>query len=177
MNYLKKLILLSGLFWSFTFHMNAQQRFAVGINFNQTLSSYGMGLNISTPLISKSFQIRLSANVMGLSGVRALSNRTTLEGYELFRLGIVGKGTNIADKARIYWEGGPLMILNNPTVTDKKFNIGGYGVFGMEYLMFKKTAVFLEGGGIGTGAQAEKFVGKPSFATGLFFGTGLRFYL
>lgn len=177
MNHLKKLFFVSGLIFFFSTCTEAQSKFAIGLNFNQTISSFGMGLNFSTPLISKSFQIRLSANVMGLAGVPASSMRSSLEGYELFRLGIAGKGVNIADKARVYWEGGPLLVLNNSSVTDKKFNIGGYGVFGMEYMMFKKAAVFLEGGGIGTGAKAEKFVGQPLYSTGLFFGTGLRFYL
>lgn len=155
----------------------AQSKFAIGVNVNKSLYSYGAGISISSPMLANSFQLRLGMNVMGVPGTPVSGIGPIIGGYELFRLGIAGKGINIGELSKLYWEGGPLLIVNSRAVTDRPYNIGGYGVMGFEYRMLEKTSVFAELGGIGTGAKAEKFIGQPMFSTGPFVGAGLRRYL
>lgn len=153
------------------------QTFGMGITINQSALDYGFGLQVTSPQLAGSFQIRLSGNIQGVIGTNRADAQNSLYGYGMLRLGVVGKPSLVIDDIRIYAEGGPLMLINNSQVTSKKIGIGGYGMFGMEYQMSAPFWVFLEGGGIGTGAKGEKLIGSPSYETGLFFGMGLRFYL
>jgi hypothetical protein len=153
-----------------------QRILGIGIGMNQAVSDYGMGINLTSPLIARSVQFRLSANIQGLQGVPAGADRARLFGYENIRLGVIGKPKYVADRVIIYGEGGPGVLINNARVTTKKMNLLGYGVIGGEYLLRGKLWMYLEGGGIGSGAEADKLVGKPMYATGLFFGMGLRLH-
>jgi hypothetical protein len=155
---------------------------SLGINMNQALSTYGMGINISLPLSGDLFSFRGSANIMGLQAVPdALADRSHLYGYEMIRLGVLGRYMWY-DYVKLYVEGGPLLMLNNSLVTSRKISMGGYGLAGMEYRLrtghyfLGHCWVFLEGGGIGTGAHADRLIGSPAYANGLFFGLGIRYY-
>jgi hypothetical protein len=153
-----------------------QRILGIGISMNQSVLDYGMGINLTSPLIAHSFQFRLSANIQGLQGVPANTDRTRVLGYQNIRLGVIGKPKYVSDRIIIYGEGGPGVLINNSKVTSKKMNLLGYGVIGGEYLLREKLWMFLEGGGIGSGAEADKLIGKPMYATGLFFGMGLRLH-
>lgn len=155
---------------------HCQRILGVGIGMNQAVSDYGMGINLTSPLIVQRIQLRLSANIQGLQGVPASADRARLYGYENIRLGVIGKPKYVADRVIIYGEGGPGVLINSARVTTKKMNLLGYGVIGGEYLLRNKLWIYLEGGGIGSGAEADKLIGKPMYATGLFFGMGLRLH-
>jgi hypothetical protein len=152
---------------------------SIGININQTVNACGMGINFSLPLSRDLFWVRGSADIMGLQAVPdALADRSGLYDYKMIRLGVLGRYSYMrSDNVQFYAEAGPLLILNNSFISSRKNSMGGYGLAGAEYrLNDGHFWIFLEGGGIGTGARANKLIGSPAYANGLFFGFGIRYY-
>ena len=47
----------------------------------------------------------------------------------------------------------------------------------MAYLVLNRNSYFIEIGGIGTGATADKVANKPIYSNGLMLSTGFRIYL
>ena len=99
---------------------------------------------------------------------------TTLTTYHNFQLGIRGRSIIVSDKMFIYGEGGFITILPNSDVSSKSTDFGGYGLFGFEFIFNKNFAYFIELGGVGTGAKADKILGKPIFSNGFLTTVGFR---
>jgi len=152
----------------------ARNKFALGFNLNQFQHDFGLGLNFTSPYFLKnSMAVRLNTNVMWLQHINNKTNEQTWSTYSNVKLGLIGVGGNIGNFLRLYGEGGIIAILPNSEFSDIS-SLGGYGVFGFEFFMAKNFNYYIELGGIGSGAIAEKIPTKPIYSNGFSVSVGFR---
>lgn len=150
---------------------------ALGININNFGQDFGLGLNITSPrFFSGHAAIRVSENYQWLNHLDKNGNHTWT-GYHMLRIGTVGINAALNNAIRLYGEGGVSVLLANNTISTESTVIGGYGLFGFEFLMEGNIAYFIELGGIGTGAVADKVSTMPIYANGFLASTGMRITL
>jgi len=144
-----------------------------GFQINQFQKDFGLGLNFTTPYFGyDKIALRLRGNLMFNEHIHNLA--TTWTPYTNLSLGLIGVGGTIGDFIRLYGESGVIGLLPSADFSSKKFEFGGYGLFGFEFFMNKYINYFIELGGIGTGAQADKIMSKPIYSNGFLIDVGLR---
>ncbi len=153
-----------------------RNKMAIGFNLNQYQSDFGLGLNITTPYIAHSIAFRLQGNYQWLQNIPRGDTSSIWSGYQNLRLGIVTRAFAISRKLSIYSEGGVLMLLANNKVSSAQVLWGGYGIFGVEFHPTAHWGQFFEAGGVGTGAVADKSIGRPIYSNGFIISTGFRVY-
>lgn len=147
--------------------------FGMGFHLNQYQNDFGIGLNITSPFfIKESIAIRVRGNFMFNEHVQDSS--TTWSPYSNFTAGVVGVGGKIGEFIRLYGEGGVIFIIPSSEFSSSNLEIGGYGLFGFEFYMAEKHAYYIEIGGAGTGAVADKVENKPIYSNGLIISVGYR---
>jgi len=102
---------------------------------------------------------------------------TTWTPYSNFQLGIVGFGGSINNFIRLYGEGGVIGILPDSNFSSNDSEFGGYGLFGFEFFFKEAHNYFIELGGVGTGAQANKVLTQPIYSNGFMVNVGYRYVL
>lgn len=83
----------------------------------------------------------------------------------------------VGERIRLYGEGGVITIFPSSDFSSDDMVFGGYGLFGFEFFFGKMGNYFIEIGGIGTGAVADKIINRPIYSNGLSISTGFRFFL
>ncbi len=171
--------LLITLFCNFCAHSqesSVNQGMSFGFQLAQYQQDFGVGLNLSSPLFfHNSCGIRLRANSMNLQHIQ--NAKTVWTSYTNVSLGFIGVGGIVNDKIRLYGEGGYILILPTADFSEETTVSGGYGLFGFEFFMQPFINYFIEIGGVGTGAIADRVPGKPIYSNGMTIGTGFRFTL
>lgn len=171
------IILLSGIMYSACTFAQTSNKLAVGLNINQFQKDFGIGLHVISPFfIQNSIAIRLGGNVQWLQHVDD-KQTTTWTAFPAFQLGVRGKHPILNEQLHVYGEGGSMLLLPNSKFSTNQFVIGGYGLFGFEFKPKSKLAYFIELGGVGTGAIADKVTAKPIYSNGFMTSTGFRLYL
>jgi len=88
--------------------------------------------------------------------------------YGQYRLGVAATAARVGGFVRLYGEGGVIYVRPNSDMSDDA-QLGGYGLFGFEFLLSTedrpKLSYFIELGGSGIGARAEKLPESPSTRT------------
>lgn len=147
-----------------------------GMNLVQYQKDFGMGINLTSPLFAnKGMGVRLRGNMMYHEHV--MDSTTTWSPYGNLSLGMVGIAGHISDRIRLYGEGGVIAVFPSSNFSSQSLNIGGYGTFGFEFFFYHAGNYFIELGGVGTGAKADKIATKPIYSNGFSISTGFRFYL
>ncbi|MFM7472612.1 MAG: hypothetical protein ACKO00_01675 [Crocinitomicaceae bacterium] len=142
-------------------------------NVSQYQKDFGVGLHLISPYFAKSkVALKLGANFQWLEHYNG--SETTWTPYQNVQVGIRGRNPIVEDKVFIYGEGGIVTILTNDKFSSKSSQFGGYGLFGFEFKPTQKFAYFIELGGIGTGAIADKVVSKPIYSNGFLTNVGFR---
>lgn len=153
-----------------------QNRFAIGAGIQQQQNDFGLGINLTSPYFaSGAVAIRAQAGVNWLD--RPVDGAGTWQPYMSNRLGIVARTAIIEDKVNVYGKGGGVLLVPNSTFSSDGLKSGGYGLFGFELCLSPTLVQYLEVGGIGTGARADKLPGNPIYANGLHIGVGMRVHL
>ncbi len=152
--------------------------FSLGYSINQFGKDFGLGLAATTPFIANSIAFRVSENYMWCDYYDG--SNTIWRGYHNVKLGVVTTAAIINNQIRVYAEGGVLMLITDKAFSSQSYSIGGYGVFGFEFLLRKMEdahmSYFIEMGGMGTGAVAEKLATKPILSNGFLMSTGFKIY-
>lgn len=153
-------------------------RFSLGYNLNQFGKDFGVGFNLNSPYIKKVVAIKSS---MSFQWVETGSDKgTEWMSYQNIRLGVASSAATLCDCVRLYGEGGATLLILDPKISTNPVSIGGYGIFGFEFFMGPPEqpgmSYFIELGGIGTGATADKLVNKPLLSNGFITSTGFRIY-
>ena len=169
------LILTTALLSISTFiYAQEKNNIGIGININQFQSDFGLGVHIISPYFANnSVAVKLGANLQWLQHID--NNDTLWSPYSNMQLGFRGRHQIIENKLFVYGEGGTVLILPNSIFSTKQSIFGGYGLFGFEFSTSNKSGYFIELGGMGTGAKADKIQSKPIFSNGFTASTGLRF--
>lgn len=172
----KKTLLTFAVFAAFTLHLTGQNqanKFEVGFNINQYQRDFGVGVHFISPYFLQS-KVAVSAGANFQWFEHFNTTETTWTPYQNFQLGLRGKNAIIENKLYIYGEGGIVTIFPNSDFSSKKTEFGGYGVFGFEFKPVSKFAYYLELGGVGTGAKADKVTNQPIYSNGFLTKVGFR---
>ncbi len=167
-------ILFLTLFMS-VFAQEKRHQFNAGFQLGQYQKDYGIGLQVTTPYFAKQkIAFRLRGNLMFNEHI--YKKETTWTPYSNLSFGVVGVAGEINEKIRLYGEGGMLIIFPSSDFSSEQMEFGGYGLFGFEFFMSNGSNYFIEIGGVGTGATADKVLYKPIYSNGLIINTGFRFF-
>ena len=175
---MKKFILITLLFFFLPGITHAQEnsisnKFGIGFQLAQYQKDFGFGLNITSPYFAKNkFALRTRINLMYNQNTQ--NNETAWSPYSNVSLGLVGVSGKIGKSIRLYGEGGFIGLFPSKEFSSDNFLLGGYGLFGFEFYMSSNNNYFIEIGGIGTGAIADKIENKPIYSNGLLISTGFR---
>lgn len=147
----------------------------IGFQLSQFQRDFGIGLNLTSPyFVNEKIAIRLKGNLIYNENVQ--DSITKWIPYSHLSFGIIGVGGKIGENIRLYGEGGVIALFPSNKFSSNKLEIGGYGLFGFEFFMNRGSNYFIELGGVGTGAIADKIVLKPIYSNGLLISTGFRIY-
>ena len=147
-----------------------------GFQLNQYQKDFGIGLQATSPYFGKD-KIAIRARFNGMFYEHPVNNETTWTIYSNLGLGIIGVSGTIQNFMRLYGEGGILLLFPSADFSSKNTEFGGYGLFGFEFFMSPGTNYFIEIGGVGTGANADKIPNNPIYSNGLLISVGFRVQL
>jgi len=148
---------------------------SAGFQLNELGGDFGIGLNVGSPYFANDhLSIRLRANFQYFEYVD--QDVTTWDPYLHFNLGIVSASYPIAEKIRLYSEGGLIVVTSAFGLEENELHFGGYGLFGFEFHYSPGSTCFIELGGQGVSAVAEELPNQPFYSNGFTIGVGTRFY-
>ncbi len=148
----------------------------LGYQLIQFQRDFGLGLNFTSPYFAKDrIAVRIRGNLMFNENVQ--DQITTWTPYSNASLGLIGVGGMIGDHVRLYGEGGIVGLFPSSDFSSERFEFGGYGLFGFEFFMNRASNYFIEIGGIGSGAIADRIDNQPIYSNGLIISTGFRIHL
>ncbi len=147
----------------------------MGFHLIQNQRDFGLGINLTSPYFANNkIAIRARGNFMWYEHLDN-NGTTTWTPYSNLSIGIIGVGGEIGNFARLYGEGGLLVLLPSGDFSSESTDIGGYGLFGFEFFMNSSSNYFIEIGGVGTGATADKIPDNPIYSNGLMISVGYRY--
>lgn len=145
----------------------------IGFNISQYQKDFGFGLHVISPyFFSKTVAIKAGTNIQWFENSNG--TETALTTYQNIQLGMRGRSTLVNHNISIYGEGGVLIILPSSDFSSQSSVFGGYGLFGFEFRIVPGFAYFIELGGVGTGATADKIASKPIYSNGFLTNVGLK---
>lgn len=165
----------------FGFKIQAQENttsnnFAIGFQLNEYQNDFGIGLSATSPYFAHNrVAIRLRGNLMWNEHLK--DEKVTWSPYGNVTLGAVVVAGHFAGFIKAYAEGGFAGLFPSSEFSTESFVFGGYGLFGFEFYPGKRSCYFIEAGGIGTGATADKIPTNPIYSNGFIISTGLRFHI
>jgi hypothetical protein len=129
-----------------------------------------------------SLAFRVSADRAAHRGLPAAGPAEEQMGqFGLVRAGVVGVGGVVAGCIRLYGEGGVFAAFPSAGLSSQGTQWGGYGHFGFECLFGRPAhapcAYFIELGTVGSGARAERMLGRPTYLNGFVTRVGFRLFL
>lgn len=167
------------LFFAFAKPTIAQDKmpFRVGFQLQELQGDFGLGLNLDVSLPGKWPTVRIAGNWHWLEILGETRSQTA--SFQTIRLGLANKGWEVADKIKVYGEGGALFLLPENALSGDPLATGGYGLFGFEFFTEKMngSALFLQVGGTAVGRRVERREAVPAFGAGLLLGAGFRIAL
>lgn len=148
-------------------------KFEFAFTLSQYQKDFGAGLSIRSPYFFRgAIAIRVGANIQWFENFNG--TETIFTSYQNIRLGTRGRSFTVTDHISVYGEGGVLMILPNKAFSSENLVMGGYGVFGFDFYVSQQFAYYIELGGVGTGATADKSPGKPIYSNGFLTNVGCK---
>lgn len=159
------------------------QKFSWGFQLCQYQKDFGFGINLTSPYFANGYMaFRLRSNLMYLEHINIVEKgndkytETVWTSYANASFSYVGSSQIIADFLRLYGEGGLILLFPSGDFSSESILPGGFGLFGFEFYMSNRHNYYIEIGGVGTGATADKVEGKPIFSNGLMINTGFRMH-
>ncbi len=147
--------------------------FGIGFQIGQIQDDFGFGLNITSPsFLQDKIAFRLRGNMSWFEHIDGIETAWTP--YTNLSIGIIGVGGNLNEFIRLYGEGGVILLFPNDKFSSESMKNGGYGLFGFEFFHTPNFNYFIEIGGVGTGANANKIPFNPIYSNGLLINAGLR---
>lgn len=169
-------ILINLLLISFTPLLSQPTSWMFGYHLSQVQADFGQGVQIATPsFLMDAVQLKLSANQRYLD--YDLEGRNLWSDFYTFSAGLGNSPTMISERIGLYGEGGVMMILPNNKFSTSDQNWGGYGLFGFNFYFYPGFSYFIEAGGIGSGARADRSDNQRIYANGFFMNVGFKLHL
>jgi len=80
----------------------------------------------------------------------------------------------LGDFIAIYGEGGAIGLFPSSDFSEENIVVGGYGLFGFEFLIADNFNYYIELGGIGVDAVADRIPNKPLYSNGFLINVGWK---
>jgi len=145
----------------------------IGFNISQYQKDFGIGLRVISPyFMKKTLAIKAGTNIQWFE--HSNGTKTTWTTYQNIQLGMRGRSHTVTQNISVYGEGGAFYILPNSDFSTQRFDFGGYGLFGFEFKLCPTFGYFIELGGVGTSARADKIESKPIYSNGFFTNVGIK---
>ena len=168
------------LFFLYILSAHGQERHFNKISFGFQLvklqNEFGFGIHLLTPEF-KNLRLNAKINLNWLNHADYQNNQIWSE-FLNNQVG-VNYHKSITNRINLYSEGGLVLLYPNSLFSDESISFGGYGLFGFEFFFTenksRNPSYFIELGGIGTGAVANKVVSHPIYANGFLISVGYRF--
>lgn len=149
--------------------------FGLGGQVTQYQNDFGVGLNMVSPYFAKGIlAFRLRGNLMWKEHLNS-NGKIDWSPYANLSIGMVSIAGKIGSNIRVYGEGGLMVLLPSNRFSSENFQVGGYGLFGFEFFFHPQNNYFIEIGGVGTGARADKVLEQPIYSNGLLITAGYRY--
>ena len=150
---------------------------SLGIHLNNFQNDFGYGLSLTSPFFPHTgVALKASGNIAYNDGVLKNDSISNWRPYYSFQFGTIATVAMIAKCIRVYGAGGMIILFPNSTVSSNKTEFGGYGSWGFEFIINPRMSYYLELGGVGTGARADKAAGKSLYSNGFLTTAGMHFY-
>ena len=178
---MKKAITMCALFilsWSISAQeFVAKNSTQIGFTIGQIQQDFGIGLNLTSPyFLYERVAVRVRGNFVFHEHLDNNANFVWTP-YSNLTIGLVGLAGKVGEQINVYGEGGLLFLFPNDNFSSENAENGGYGIVGFEFLPARFIRYFIEIGGAGSGASADKVAGSPIYSNGLILYTGIRFAL
>ncbi|MEO0626131.1 MAG: hypothetical protein AAFY91_04025 [Bacteroidota bacterium] len=148
---------------------------AVGFQVTQHQKDFGVGLHLTSPrFVYDKIAIRLKGNLMWFQHLTT-ENEMTWSPYFNFSIGLASISGRVGEHIRLYAEGGLVVLLPSDEFSEQSIDLGGYGLFGFELFFDPHGNYFIEFGGVGTGAKADKTFGNYIYSNGFLTNVGYRY--
>ncbi len=152
---------------------NDRTGLSLGMQLNQYHNDFGLGLQLTSPYFAEGWvAVRARGNFMYNENVQ--NAETVWSPYGHASIGMVSTAGRIGDFMRLYAEGGLITLFPNPDFSSETLVPGGYGLFGFEFFFEGYGGYFIELGGVGTGASADRIMNEPIYSNGFVISTGFR---
>jgi hypothetical protein len=169
-------LLLSLIYLSVKSQERVFNKISYGFQLVKFHEEFGFGVHLLSPEY-KNLRISVKTNLNWLNHPDVQGNQTWTE-FLSNQIG-VNYQICITNRINLYSEGGVVFLYPNSSFSDESLNFGGYGVFGFEFFFTENTSrnpsYFIELGGIGTGAVANKIISNPIYSNGFLISVGYRF--
>ena len=161
------------LFSALGFGQSPANGVGIGFSVNQVQNDFGLGLHLVSPYFANSkAAVRAGGNLQWFQHTEG--NEITWSPYGSMQVGIRGRQPVIDDRVFIYGEGGALILFPGSKFSSESTRFGGYGLFGFELYTSQRFSYFIELGGAGAGARADKLPLKPIYSNGFVATAGFR---
>jgi hypothetical protein len=145
----------------------------IGFKISQYQKDFGIGLHVISPyFMKKSMAIKAGTNIQWFENSN--DTETTWTTYQNIQLGMRGRSHMVTENISIYGEGGAFFVLPDSDFSTQSLEFGGYGLFGFEFRICPRFGYFIELGGVGTSATADKIASQPIYSNGFFTNVGLK---
>jgi hypothetical protein len=127
---------------------------------------------VSTPFAGDSLAV-------GLSGRLHYAASLDWQRFGTFELSLFAGRLSGPRRPWLYGKAGVVALTPSDALSTEDLLLGGLGAFGFEFPLDAKgrRSYFLELGGVGIAARADKLSGNPIFANGFMTNVGMRFRL
>jgi len=158
---------------------------SVGFALHRFQDDFGLGAQVGSPTFAGDrLRITLGGGVAWYPYASNAQGEQEWADHGHVRLVFEGGLRTPGSPIRLYGFGGPIAYVIPDRLSDTRIAVGGIGGFGFEFYFIPQSAnrdgpvsYFVELGGVGTGARADKLAGKPTFGSGFVITTGFHWYL
>jgi len=157
---------------------NRSNNLSLGLHLNNFQNDFGQGISVTSPFFANnSIAFKGSFNVAYRDGIVEGDSISNWYAYSSVQFGTIAVAGKIGESIRAYGSGGVIVLFPNAVFSNHKTQIGGYGLWGFEFILNSRISYYVELGGMGVGARAEKMIGQPIYSNGFLTTVGLHFYL
>jgi len=152
----------------------------IGFDISSYSNNYALGLSVASPrFFNDTSIVKLTADLAWVQGVENGGNTTDWFSYGLYKLGYFSGKFIDSTPIRVYGGGGLVALTPSSSLSSSGVSFGGFGLSGVEFFVNPKRSkcLFVEFGGMGTGATAHKLTDSPIYANGFTMSWGYQYYL
>lgn len=150
-----------------------------GFQLGRYQDDFAFGLNLTSPFFdftNERLAVRLRGNLAFHEHLPVGSGpqTETWSPYGNVSVGLVGLSGRVGESIRLYGEGGAIGLIPSDDFSRQSLEIGGYGLFGFSFFAEQDKSYFIEIGGVGIAARANRLPTSPVYSNGLVISVGIR---